>query len=80
MVFPSHIQIWMKTQRTDGGERLLAPGETIKGRLVMGKIKVVKKQLKAELRGFQFAGLNQTEGLDTTIQSSAEKQTKFWMK
>lgn len=45
----------------------------------MGKIKVVEKQLKAELRGFQFAGLHETEGLNMMIQSSAEKQTKFWM-
>lgn len=46
----------------------------------MGKIKVVKKQLKAELCGFQFAGLHETEGLDTMRQSPVEKQTKFWMK
>lgn len=43
------------------------------------KIKVVKKQLNAELRGFQFAGLHETEGLNMMIQGSAEKQTKFLM-
>lgn len=42
-------------------EKGLALGQTIKRRLVMGKIKVVKKQLKAELHEFQFAGLHKTE-------------------
>lgn len=45
----------------------------------MVKIKVVKKQLNAELRGFQFDGLHETEGLNMMIQGSAENQTKFWM-
>lgn len=48
-------------------EKGLALGQTIKRRLVMGKIKVVKKQLKAELREFQFAGLHKTEERDMMI-------------
>lgn len=65
-------------EERDGGERLTS-GRDYKGRLVMGKIKVVKKQLKAEPYGFQFTGLHETEGLDMMVQSSAEKQTKFWI-
>lgn len=75
--FP-YSDLGKNTEERDGGERLTS-GRNYKGRLVMGKIKVVEKQLKAELRGFQFAGLHETEGLNMMIQSSAEKQTKFWM-
>lgn len=38
-----------------------------KRRLVMGKIKVVKKQLKAKLCGFQRTVLHGTEGLDQIL-------------
>ena len=65
-------------EERDGGERLTS-GSDYKGRRVMSKIKVMNKQLKAELRRFQFAGLHETEGLNMMIHSSAEKQTRFWM-
>lgn len=63
-------------EERDSGERLSSERD-YKGKLVTGKIKVVKKQLKAELCGFQFAGLYETEGLDMMTQSSAKSRQNF---